>query len=88
MLSATARGYATSPMEGFDEAAVRAAVEAPARYGVPAVVSMGLAQEDDWFAQRESSRFATSHLFCDGSFHQGWQGADAGPDGEDERGEK
>lgn len=73
-------------MEGFDEAAVRAAVNAPARFGVPVVVAMGRAREDDWFAQRESARFAMSHLFCDGSFHQGWRDVDVDKDGGDEQG--
>lgn len=77
MLSAAARGLATSPMEGFDEAAVLDAVQAPKRYGVPVAVSLGHGDDGDWFATRESLRFPTRRLFCDDTFHRGWDSGQA-----------
>lgn len=46
LLSATARGYATSPMGGFDEAAVKQVFDLPANSRVVALVALGHGAED------------------------------------------
>jgi nitroreductase len=46
LLTATAHGYATSPMGGFDEAAVKQVLELPANARVVALVAMGRAAEE------------------------------------------
>ena len=46
LLTATAHGYATSPMSGFDEAAVKQVLELPASARVVALVAMGRAAEE------------------------------------------
>jgi nitroreductase len=45
LLSATARGYATSPMGGFDEAAVKQVLDLPANARVVALVALGQGAE-------------------------------------------
>jgi nitroreductase len=46
LLTATAHGIATSPMSGFDEAAVKQVLELPANTRVVALVAMGRAAEE------------------------------------------
>ena len=46
LLTATARGYATSPMSGFDEAAVKQVLELPANARVVALVAIGHGAEE------------------------------------------
>ncbi len=46
LLAATARGYATSPMGGYDEAAVKQAFDLPANARVVALVAMGRGAEE------------------------------------------
>jgi nitroreductase len=46
LLAAAARGYATSPMGGYDEAAVKQLFELPAHVRVVALVAMGRGAED------------------------------------------
>lgn len=41
ILSATANGLATSPMEGFDDPTLRRILRIPDRYAIPAIVAVG-----------------------------------------------
>lgn len=61
VLAATARGLATTVMEGYDSRRVANAVGLPGRYTVPVVVSLGYAK--DAGARRETSRYAPEELF-------------------------
>ncbi|RNF27408.1 nitroreductase [Trypanosoma conorhini] len=64
---ATAAGFDTAILEGFDEAQVRRVAGLPARFTVPVIISVGHGAEHGFHSVR-SPRFHTRHLIRWGKF--------------------
>ncbi|CAM9184937.1 unnamed protein product [Scytosiphon promiscuus] len=81
ILSCTAHGLHTAPMEGFDARRVRAALDVPDRYGIPMVVSTGYPAPSQPGEKGGSSptkrwRYPPQEVVFDGAFGVGMAGVD------------
>lgn len=68
MFAAEASGLATSAMEGFDDARLKAALDIPDRYAVPVVVCCGYPQPEKLRTDSVTPRLAPTDVFFDGKF--------------------
>lgn len=66
LYAAAEHGVSTGPMEGFNEAAVREALEIPDRYKVAVVVSLGYPKEGA--KHHDTDRLPPSEVFFEGKF--------------------
>lgn len=69
LYAAQVHGLATCPMEGFDQAGVKKALNIPDRYSIPVVVALGHANPAAKPA-KPSVRFPPAEVFFDGKFGQ------------------
>ena len=72
LLSATAHGVASCPMEGFDERRVRRLVGVPRSWPVPLIIPLGYPQDED----RDDTAPSRTRLPLDDLVHEGtWRSA-------------
>lgn len=64
LYAAAAHGLATCPMEGFDQEAVKKALELPDRYSVPIIISVGYTK--DGVQPRVSGRLPPAEVLFEG----------------------
>lgn len=66
--AAQASGLSTCPMEGFDEARLKVALDIPDRYSIPVVVCCGYPQPEKQRTDTTTPRLAPTEIFFDGKF--------------------
>lgn len=68
--AAHASGLSTCPMEGFDDAKLRAALEIPDRYSIPVVFSCGYPKVEMLREGVVTPRLPPTEIFFEGKFGQ------------------